>query len=123
MTHTYRPSDELGPLTDWPFDNPESDYVIVAGAPRASGRLDEGGPGHTYRLGVWRCTEGIFACNELGDELQTVLSGRVRVSWADGRAETFGPGDSFYTRRGDRVTWEVIEEVTKVFYSLNAEGF
>ena len=62
-----------GPLTPWPFDNPESDYVIREGTPKASGRLDAGGPGHPTRLGIWHCTKGIFDCTEQGDEMMTIL--------------------------------------------------
>lgn len=120
---TYRPGDDVGELDHWPFTARASNYVITRGEPRASGRIDGGGPGHAWRLGIWRCTEGAFECNEAGDELQTVLTGRVRVIRADGSAHEFGPGDSFFTRLGERVTWDVLEDVTKVFYSLNPDGF
>ncbi len=120
---TYKPGDDVGVLEPWPFTGEASDYTIVRGSPQASGRIDGGGPGHTWRLGIWRCTEGAFECNEASDELQTVLSGRVRVVSADGSANEFGPGMSFFTRRGERVTWDILEDVTKVFYSLNQDGF
>ena len=120
---TYRPGDDVGELEHWPFTGEASNYVITRGAPEASGRLDGGGPGHTWRLGIWRCTVGAFECNEAGDELQTVLTGRVRVIRADGSSHEFGPGDSFFTRRGERVTWDVLEDVTKVFYAMNPDGF
>ena len=120
---SYRPGDDVGELEPWPFEGEASDYQIVTGAPRASGRLDRGGPGETRRLGIWRCTAGAFECNELGDELQTILSGRVRIIWPDGVPEEFGPGDSFFTVRGERMTWDVLEDVTKVFYSYNHDGF
>jgi hypothetical protein len=75
----YKPGDDVGELEDWPFDNPLSDYKIKDGEPKASGRLDAGGPGHTTRTGIWRCTKGLFECTEQGDELMTVLSGRCRL--------------------------------------------
>ena len=55
--------------------------------------------------------------------MQTVLSGRVVLTMADGSAREFSAGDTFFTRRGERVTWDVQEEVTKVFFSLNPDGF
>ena len=66
---SYKPGDDVGPLDDWPFDNPDSHYKITEGDPRASGRFDFGGPGHVTRFGIWRCTKGVFECTEQGDEL------------------------------------------------------
>lgn len=120
---SYKTGHNVGGLEPWPFDNPESDYVITQGAPAASGRMDGGGAGHTWRSGIWHCTAGTFMCNELGDEMQTILTGRVRVIQADGTAHEFGPGDTFFTKRGERVTWDVIEDVTKVFFSVKEDGF
>ena len=121
---TYAPGDDVGLLEDWPFDNPLSDYRIVEGAPRASGRMDAGGPGHVTRTGIWRCTPGRFECTEQGDELMTVLTGRCRIiDHATGEAHALGPGDSFFVRDGSRVTWDVTEEVTKVFFAYKADGY
>ncbi len=120
----YQPGDDVGPLEDWPFDNPESDYQIKEGAPKASGRIDEGGPGHATRLGIWRCTRGVFDCTEQGDELMTILLGRCRViDQASGRVAELSAGDSFFSRDSRRVTWEVIEDVTKAFFGHKPDGF
>ncbi|NNE23956.1 MAG: DUF861 domain-containing protein [Rhizobiales bacterium] len=122
--YSYKPGDDVGDLDDWPFDNPDSDYVIKQGDPRASGRCDLGGPGHVTRFGIWRCTKGVFECTEQGDELMTILTGRCRlIDHADGKINELGPGDSILTRNGSRVTWDVIEDVTKVFYAHKADGF
>ena len=113
-----------GPLTPWPFDSPESDYVIREGTPRASGRLDAGGPGHPTRLGIWHCTKGIFDCTEQGDEMMTILSGRCRLTdHATGETATLCPGDTHFTRDGMRVTWQIDEDVTKVFFGHKPGGF
>ncbi len=82
----YVPGDDVGRLAHWPFDNPESDYQIRQGDPKAFGRMDAGGPGHTTRAGIWRCTKGIFECTEQGDELMTILSRRFFVvrRWRNG---------------------------------------
>lgn len=120
---SYRPGEDFGELEFWAFDNPLSDYVIKRGDPKTYGRLDKGGPGYDYRLGIWHCTAGAVECNELGDELQTILKGKVRLIAADGSSEVYEAGDSFFTRQGDRVTWDVIEDVTKVFYATRDGGF
>lgn len=120
----YKPGDDVGPLEDWPFENPASDYVIRAGAPRASGRLDTGGPSHTSRSGIWRCTRGVFDCTEQGDELMTILSGRCRITdHQNGTVAELAPGDSLFVRDGSRVTWEITEDVEKVFYGQKVTGY
>jgi len=120
----YKPGDDVGPLEDWPFENPDSDYRIREGNPRASGRFDLGGPGNKTRFGIWRCTNGVFDCTEQGDELMTILSGSCRlIDQASGTAHELGPGDSILTRDGSRVTWDITEDVTKVFFGHKADGF
>ena len=107
-------------LEAWPFDNPASDYRILRGEPRAAGRIDVTGDGR--RLGVWSCTEGAFECTELGDELQTIQRGRLVLTRVGGESIECGPGDSIFTRKGERVVWDILEDVTKVFYSANLDG-
>ena len=122
MPWSYTPGDDVGVLEPWPFDGEASDYVIVRGAPSASGRLDRGTSDSAHRLGIWRCTEGAFECTERGDELQSVLFGRVRLTRADGTMAEYGPGDSFFTQKGERVVWDILEEVTKVFFTFDRDG-
>lgn len=120
----YTPGDDVGPLEDWPFDNPLSDYVIKQGDPRASGRIDAGGPWHATRTGIWRCTKGVFDCTEQGDELMTILAGRCRLTdLTTGVTTDLGAGDSLFVRNGSRVTWDIIEDVTKVFFGHKPDGF
>ena len=121
---SYRPGDEVGELEPWPFDNPASAYRIVEARPRASGRLDTGGPGHTTRSGIWRCTPGAFECTEQGDELMTVLAGRCRITWLEsGENLDLAPGDTLFIRNGSRVRWTIFDELTKVFFAHLAEGY
>ncbi|SLN27618.1 hypothetical protein PEL8287_01239 [Roseovarius litorisediminis] len=120
----YKPGDDVGPLEDWPFDNPASGYRIKEGRPRASGRIDAGGPGYPTRFGIWRCTKGVFDCTEQGDELMAILSGRCRlIDHVSGKTSSLGPGDSLFVRDGTRVTWEIIEDVVKVFFGQKPDGF
>lgn len=120
----YKPGQDVGALERWPFDNPASDYLIRAGAPEATGRLDSGGPGQTTRCGIWRCTQGVFDCTEQGDELFTILSGRCRLTdHAGNTTYQLGPGDSLLLSDGTRVTWDIIEDVMKVFFGHKADGY
>ncbi len=120
----YIPGKDVGLLEEWPFDNPLSDYQIKEGAPKASGRIDAGGPGHTTRKGIWRCTKGVFECTEQGDELMTILSGRCRLTdMASGQVSELATGDSLFVQDGSRVTWDIIEDMTKVFFGHKPDGF
>jgi uncharacterized cupin superfamily protein len=120
----YKPGDDVGPLEEWPFDNPMSDYQIKEGNPEASGRLDAGGHGNTTRTGIWRCSKGVFECTEQGDELMTILCGRCRLTDINNKQTTeLSTGDSLFVRDGSRVTWDIIEDVTKVFFGFKAHGF
>lgn len=120
----YQPGDDVGPLEFWPFDNPQSNYQIIEGEPVTHGRIDAGGPGHTTRYGIWRCTKGIFECTEQGDELMMVLSGRCRVTnLTNAEVSDLGPGDSLFVRDGNRVSWDVSEDITKVFFGHKAGGY
>jgi uncharacterized cupin superfamily protein len=114
----YALNEEIEDLELWPFDNPESNYLIISGNPVASGRLDEGSNNGPFRLGIWRCTEGRFECTELGNELQTIISGHLSLTRDDGQVLDCGPGDSIYTRKGERVIWQIHDTVTKVFLTI-----
>ena len=120
--HKYPQGAVFDNLDSWPFDNEASDYKIIRGNPQASGRIDEGRNQGQHRLGIWRCTEGAFECTELGDELQSIISGRLVLTRADGLSIEAGPGDSIYTCKGERVTWDIQETVTKVFFTYNRDG-
>jgi uncharacterized cupin superfamily protein len=109
-------------LEPWPFDGAASNYEIISGNPQASGRFDLGSGNDQHRMGIWSCSEGVFACTEQGDELQTIISGRLLLTRNDGESIECGPGDSIFTRKGERVTWEIKEKVTKVFFTYNSEG-
>ena len=120
----HTPGSEIGVLQPWPFDNPESNYKILSGAPAASGRIDTGGAGYTTRSGIWRCSTGAFECTEQGDELMTFLSGRCHLTdQSTGKSHVLGAGDSLFMPDGRRVTWEIIQEVTKVFFGNKSSGF
>ena len=124
MNRIYRPGDDVGALEHWPLDNPASDYRVTRGNPRTFGRIDAGGPGHTTRYGIWRCTAGAFDCTEQGDEMFTVLAGRCRLAdHASGKAVDLVAGDTYFLHDGSRVTWDVAEDVTKVFFGYLARGY
>ena len=99
-----------------------SGYRVVRGDPKASIRFELGAAGSMLRMGFWNCTEGAFECTESGDELQTLLKGRLRVIESDGTVHEYQAGDSFFTRQGEVVTWDIVEEVEKVFFTYIRGG-
>lgn len=120
----YVPGGDVGELENWPFDNPASRYKVTSGNPQASGRIDVGGPGHQTRFGIWRCTRGTFECIEQGDELMTILEGRcILTNHTSGEERALGTGDSLFIRDASHVTWDVLEDVTKVFLGYKTDGY
>lgn len=109
-------------LESWPPIRGTPGYKVLRGEPVPSGRLDVGAIDSTIRVGVWACSEGAFECIETGDELQTIVKGKLRIVEADGTAHEFAPGDAFFTRKGERLVWDVIEAVEKVFFTYNRDG-
>ena len=76
------------------------------------------------RTGIWRCTKGVFECTEQGDELMTILSGRCRlIDMKTGQTTELETGDTLFVRDGSRVTWDIIQDVTKVFFGHKEDGF
>ncbi|MEM7122224.1 MAG: cupin domain-containing protein [Pseudomonadota bacterium] len=70
--------------------------------------------------GVWECAP----CKEEIDaypvnEMMTVLDGSVTVTDADGNAETYVSGDTFFIPKGTPCTWEITKTLRK-FYMIAA---
>lgn len=70
--------------------------------------------------GVWECAP----CRAVIDaypvhEMMTVISGSVTLTHPDGRAETFGAGDSLFVAKGSALTWEITATLRK-FYMIAA---
>ena len=118
----YPVNTAIGDLEPWPFEGTASSYDIISGNPQASGRFDLGTANSQLRMGIWSCSEGTFSCTEQGDELQTIISGRLILTRDDGESIECGPGDSIFTRKGERVTWHIKLAVTKVFFTYNSDG-
>ena len=108
-------------LADWPPPAEREGNRLLDGTPRASGRIDLEADDGRRQLGVWRCTPGVYECVEQADELQTILEGRLRLVEADGTAHELGPGDTVFTRQGERLVWDVRETVVKVFYAVRRD--
>jgi len=52
-------------------------------------------------------------------EMMTILDGSVTVTDAEGKAETYEKGDTFFIPKGTRCTWEITRTLRK-FYMIAA---
>jgi len=112
----YTELKDKGGLVPWPTLEELPFVKVLSGNPVHSGRFDLGGFGVRTMAGVWQCTPGSFEYTYPGDEICTLIEGRISVVDEDGRTHEYGPGDTFYTRKGEVVMWTVIETVRKVFH-------
>ena len=119
---TYTTASMLEELSEWPPIAEIPGARVLQGEPRHFGRLDIGDFESDFMLGVWECTEGTFEWTEVGFELQTLVAGRLRITEQDGTVHDLAAGDTYFTRKGDCMTWEVIEKIKKVFFAFNSEG-
>ncbi len=66
--------------------------------------------------GTWDCTAGKWQADySAKSEFCHILSGKVVLTDEAGTASTFGAGDSFVIPMGFMGTWEVLEEVRKLY--------
>ena len=68
--------------------------------------------------GVWQCAP----CREEIDaypvhEMMSVISGSVTITNADGSADTFTAGDTFFIPKGTKLVWEITDTLRK-FYMI-----
>ena len=118
----YAELKDKGGLEAWPAMSELPFIKILEGDPQHQGRFDHGGFTSRIQVGIWECTPGKFEYTYPGDEICTLLAGRITVTDADGKAHDFSAGDSFFTVAGETVTWEVHETIRKVFNIHNIEG-
>jgi uncharacterized cupin superfamily protein len=71
----------------------------------------------TFFSGIWSSTRGAWRVSYTENELCVLTQGRVRISDAQGRSWTFGPGDCFVVSAGFEGLWEVLEDAQK-FYAI-----
>ena len=112
----YTELKDKGGLEPWP-PMKELDFIkVLDGDPVHSGRFDVGGFGKRTMAGVWQCTPGRFEYTYPGDEICTLLEGRIQLVCEDGKIHNYTAGDTFYMRKGEVATWTVIETIRKIFH-------
>jgi uncharacterized cupin superfamily protein len=98
-------------LEDWgPRDGAD------CGQPRMSGRILHTTADGSVEVGVWACTPGGWAISHRPDtETVRILSGRARLTDADGLAVDLGPGDVLVLPKGWSGRWDILEPVRKLY--------
>ena len=92
-------------------------------------RVIEGDPHHTVQsffenetgalvAGVWESTPGKWHAFTGRDEFCYIIEGQVRLTDAQGNANTFKTGDAFLIPNGFTGTWEVLETTKKHYVIL-----
>lgn len=88
---------------------------VVSGQPVATTENLYVNEGESFFSGIWSSTEGKWKVSYGEEELCVLLSGRVALTDADGRTETFKAGDAFVIPAGFEGTWETLEPVRKLY--------
>lgn len=112
----YTELKDKGGLLPWPPLESLPFAKVISGKPTHSGRFDLGGFGCRTMAGVWEGTPGKFEYTYPGDEICTLLSGKLRVTDQSGKVHNYKAGDTFFTRKGEFAVWEILETVRKVFF-------
>ncbi len=74
-------------------------------------------------VGVWASTPGGWAIENRPDtEVVSIISGRARITDADGTATEVGRGDVFVLPAGWSGRWDVIETVEKLYVTIEEEN-
>ena len=71
--------------------------------------------------GIWESSVGKWRVRYSESEFCAILEGKVVLTGEDGRAESFGKGDSFVIPSGFVGTWETVEPVRKLYAIFEAK--
>jgi uncharacterized cupin superfamily protein len=72
-------------------------------------------PAKGFYAGIWESDPGTWRIRYTEVEYCRILSGRSRITAADGTVMEVGPGDEFVIPSGFEGTWQVIERTRKTF--------
>lgn len=85
-----------------------------SGDPQTAGRVFYEGNG--VQVGLWQCTPGGWSIQDRPDhETVQILSGRARLTNADGSSVELTAGDVLTLPKGWSGRWDVLETVRKLF--------
>ena len=73
-----------------------------------------------FSVGIWECEPGAWRIHYTEEEYCRVMTGRSRLTNADGVVREVTAGDEFVIPRGFEGVWEVIERTRKVYVIYEA---
>lgn len=105
-----------------------TDYIppetVQSGEPKERGRSFYADQTGQLDAGVWACEPNKHVIEAAPyDEFVYLLQGHIDVIDDEGGVQTFKAGDSFMMPRGCRCTWDVKEQVRKLYVVLTAEAY
>ena len=88
---------------------------LVDGHPLQRAWVQFEDPAKGFYAGVWESDPGTWRIRYTEVEYCRILSGRSRITAADGTVTEVGPGDEFVIPSGFEGTWQVLERTRKTF--------
>lgn len=90
---------------------------VLAGDPQIFARIDYSANGVTS--GLFKATKGSLEVTFPFTEHATILQGEVTITDSTGQSHLYKPGDSYFIRQGQVITWEVKDkQVIKSFFNI-----
>jgi uncharacterized cupin superfamily protein len=87
------------------------------GSPTMSGRILFEDEPAGVQIGIWECTPGGWAIRNRPDhETVQMLSGRARLTNADGTSSELMTGDVLTLPKGWSGRWDILETVRKLYF-------
>ena len=66
--------------------------------------------------GIWECPPCQVEIPAYPvNEKMTIISGAVTITNAEGRAESFGPGEVVFVAKGSKLTWHITQRLRKYY--------
>ena len=66
--------------------------------------------------GVWECPPcKVEIPSYPVNEMMSIISGALTITNADGKTESFGPGEVVFAAKGSTMTWEITERLRKYY--------
>ena len=93
---------------------PISPDWILAGNPKARGKMLAKSHDRTSSIWVWECTAGRFNWHYSEDETVVVISGEVFITTEKGPEKRLGQGDMGFFPAGSSCIWRVNDRIKKV---------